>query len=206
MISEPFKSHTNKRRTYLWHHNVFLIKSTAAIDQSINKPTISTSFRSHVFPIRPHFLTLINSSHLSRWPSALNTYSKDLTFFHVSLPSLMRERRQLYCVKVSHRRQLKTKNWKQSGGEKARIPFSKQVLTFLLLLLDSSPVIFVKAVHLLCERRTGAKNNKLNNKTFQCVIKFFFVWFFLLCFRSPRLKGRRLPSLVSNLFTLFVIS
>lgn len=45
-----------------------------------------------------------------------------------------------------------------------RISFSNRVLMFLLLLFDSSPVIFVKAMHLSCERRTGAKPNKLNNE------------------------------------------
>lgn len=62
---------------------------------------------------------MINSSRLSRWLSALNSDSKDLSFVLDSLPSLMRERRQLYYVKgqppaTAEDEELETIGWRGS--------------------------------------------------------------------------------------------
>lgn len=95
-------SHTcDKNVTSLahWCFVFFKITSTATAEHPINTAAISRSFKSHVFPIRLHFLAVINSSRLSRWSTALNTDSMYPWFLLDSLPSVIHEERQLYCVK-----------------------------------------------------------------------------------------------------------
>lgn len=86
--------------------------------QLANIPPINRRFPSPsevvFFLIRPHFLAVINGSRLSRWPSALNTYSTVAALFRLGT----RERRELYCVKgqplaPAEEEELETIGWRE---------------------------------------------------------------------------------------------